>query len=351
MARILGMVAATVARMRNLWMLMVLGACVDADVESVEQHITETYDVCAKGTCTKCWIDTGDKNREKCEKPVDFKTHAGLAKTELVFESATHEVALWSLKNGWRTLSPTEVAGDALGIADYDGNGSFEISITTIACDVKSPRDSASGLATGRRLHKPLTLTMELGGRGDVDGDGATDVVWTDAQGQAEISFIKRDQTEVVDPTRALPGFTLVGIGDFDGTKTADLVWRDGAKLRIRSMAGAKITAEREESVDPTWAFVGAADLDKDRRAEILWREASGGLVVWPSGSPSKAFKQTLDPRLRIEALHDLDSDGIPDLLLRDNVTKKSSVYVLRGVVWTYTNGGVTHEDTWNAQT
>lgn len=27
----------------------------------------------------------------------------------------------------------------------------------------KAPRDAASGLATGRRQHKPLTLTMELG--------------------------------------------------------------------------------------------------------------------------------------------------------------------------------------------
>jgi len=29
--------------------------------------------------------------------------------------------------------------------------------------DVNSPRDASSGLATGRRQHKPLTLTMELG--------------------------------------------------------------------------------------------------------------------------------------------------------------------------------------------
>ncbi len=29
--------------------------------------------------------------------------------------------------------------------------------------DVSSPRDAASGLATGRRLHKPMVLTMELG--------------------------------------------------------------------------------------------------------------------------------------------------------------------------------------------
>jgi hypothetical protein len=337
--------------MRNLWLLMVLGACVDADLAGVEQHITETYDVCAKDACAKCWIDPGDKSREKCEKPVDFKAYAGLAKTELVFESTTHEVALWSLKNGWRALSPTEVAGDALGLADYDGNGSFEISTTTTARDVKSPRDAASGLATGRRQHKPLTLTLELGRRGDVDGDGATDVVWTNAQGEVEISFIKRDKIEVVDPSRALPGFALVGVGDFDGTKTADFVWRNGSKLRIRSMAGAKITADREESVDTTWTFVGAADLDKDRRAEILWREASGGLVVWPSGSPNKAFKQALDPKLRIEALHDLDGDGVADLLVRDDVTKKSSVFVLHGTVWTFTTGGVTHEDTWNAQT
>ena len=32
-----------------------------------------------------------------------------------------------------------------------------------ISGGVISPRDAASGLATGRRQHKPLTLTMELG--------------------------------------------------------------------------------------------------------------------------------------------------------------------------------------------
>ena len=38
---------------------------------------------------------------------------------------------------------------------------------------VVSPRDSASGMATGKRMHKPLTLTMELG-RGVAPGNVIT---------------------------------------------------------------------------------------------------------------------------------------------------------------------------------
>lgn len=336
--------------MRKLWFLMVLAGCVE-DVATAEQAVTATYDVCTTArACTKCWID--DMAREICAKSVDFTAHRGIDNTAVVFSNReTGEVALWSLTNGWRALSPTEIGAGALGPRDFAGDGSRRFSTTTLEQGVKSPRDAASGLATGRRQHRPLTLTMELGRfRADLDGDRADDLVWSNSKGEVEIGFVKRDVNETVDSSRALAGWTLVGAGDFDGTKTSDLVWRKGSALRIRSMAGARIIAERDETVDATWTFIGAADLDRDTRADILWRDAKGGLIVWPSGESTRAVKQTLDPELRIEALQDLDGDGSVDVLARDDVKKASRVYVLRGTVWTATNGGVTHEDVWNAQ-
>lgn len=331
--------------MRNLWFLMLLGACVDEDVARVEQRLVETYDVCAKDGCTPCWIADG---KERCEKPVDFAAHRGLARTDLVFASNMHEIALWSLQNGWRTVSPTEPAGGVLRAADYDGDGGLEIS-TVVGTAVKSPRDAASGLATGRRQHLPMTLTMELGRLADLDGDGATDIVWVGAKGEVEVGFVKADKTEPVDPTYALSGWALVGAGDFDGTKTDDLVWRAGDRLRIRSMAGAKVIAEREELAPTAWTFVGAADLDKDRRADIVWRDGKGDLIVWPSGSPKNATTQALAPALRIEVLRDLDGDGAADLLVRDG--EKSVVYTLLDKAWQPTGASFTHDDVWSAQT
>ena len=57
---------------------------------------------------------------------------------------------------------------------DSDGDGVGDTAYLRVRCDssvatavyvheVRSPRDAASGLATGKRMHKPFTITMELG--------------------------------------------------------------------------------------------------------------------------------------------------------------------------------------------
>lgn len=57
---------------------------------------------------------------------------------------------------------------------DSDGDGLEDSGLLRVTCsngavvdaaykhDVKSPRDAASGLATGKRMHKPMTITKEI---------------------------------------------------------------------------------------------------------------------------------------------------------------------------------------------
>jgi hypothetical protein len=53
------------------------------------------------------------------------------------------------------------LAADAYTVSVVDAQGK-PVSASPISCDVKSPRDSASGLATGRRQHQPFSLSTEL---------------------------------------------------------------------------------------------------------------------------------------------------------------------------------------------
>jgi hypothetical protein len=64
----------------------------------------------------------------------------------------------------------------AVTVADVDGDGTSDQAFLRVRCadgvvaaaayySVKSPRDSASGQATGKRMHKPFTITKEWGAK------------------------------------------------------------------------------------------------------------------------------------------------------------------------------------------
>lgn len=56
---------------------------------------------------------------------------------------------------------PTLVA-DTYTVSVVDAQGAPVAVSSAMSCDVKSPRDSASGMATGKRQHKPFTLSTGL---------------------------------------------------------------------------------------------------------------------------------------------------------------------------------------------
>jgi hypothetical protein len=79
----------------------------------------------------------------------------------------------------WHELAIYGVGGDAAGVTylqvhagDLDGDGTSDDAVLKLTCAdgaltdasyVISPRDSASGMPTGKRMHKPFTLVKEWG--------------------------------------------------------------------------------------------------------------------------------------------------------------------------------------------
>lgn len=65
-----------------------------------------------------------------------------------------------SCPNGTCTV-PSLIA-DSYTVSVVDAQGKPVSVSDAMSCDIKSPRDSASGMATGKRMHKPFVLTKEL---------------------------------------------------------------------------------------------------------------------------------------------------------------------------------------------
>lgn len=60
------------------------------------------------------------------------------------------------------TCAVSGVAAGAYQVQVCDAKGMAVSSSVALSHSVTSPRDAASGLATGRRMHKPMTITKEL---------------------------------------------------------------------------------------------------------------------------------------------------------------------------------------------
>jgi hypothetical protein len=54
------------------------------------------------------------------------------------------------------------MAASKKGYDHYQAQSSFSVSAADNSVEVTSPRDAASGMATGKRMHKPMTITKEL---------------------------------------------------------------------------------------------------------------------------------------------------------------------------------------------
>lgn len=136
--------------------------------------------------------------------------------------------------------------------------------------------------------HDPL---WEVVGVGDLNGDGAADLVWQHANGAVAAWMM---QAFTVTQTSLLsmgalsdPKWHIVGAGDIDGDGKADLIFQhltagwmaawlmDGFQVRATSLLSHHVTHDR------AWFALGVGDVNGDGLADLLWQRADGTLAVW----------------------------------------------------------------------
>lgn len=160
----------------------------------------------------------------------------------------------------------------------------------------------------------------------DVDGDGATDLLWESAsEGLLRVTSSDLELLGLFE--RPAPEWALVGLDDFDGDGLTDLLWaKDSGDLGLSRMAP---TLAGQPALD--FAAVGAlgageivvttGDFDGDGAAELLVQDEDAALSVWniASGAAPEPRELALAPA-RAETVvgsSDYDGNGIDDLLFQ----------------------------------
>jgi FG-GAP-like repeat len=185
-------------------------------------------------------------------------------------------------------------------------------------------------------------------GSNDFNSDGSGDVVWhNDATHETQIWFMRGNErigrSTVVDasgPTHVGPPWHIVGSGDFNRDRKSDLLWYndqtgetqlwflDGARLADR----ATVVDERGNPflVGDPWRIVGSQDMNGDGQPDIAWyNRLTGTIQVWLMDrhrvtrrvAVTAEDDGTLTLGVPPVAMHDMNADGLPDILVRTGET------------------------------
>lgn len=182
-------------------------------------------------------------------------------------------------------------------------------------------------------------------GGNDFNGDRNGDIVWhNDATHETQIWFMRGNarigRATVADAAggaaRIGPPWSIAASNDFDGDGKADLLWYNAStgESQLWFMDGARLASRAtvvDESGQPflvghPWHIVAARDMNRDGRADIVWHNRqTGTLQVWVMDRHRVSRRAGLIAEgtglltLAVPpiAIHDMDADGSPDLVLR----------------------------------
>jgi ELWxxDGT repeat protein/VCBS repeat-containing protein len=174
------------------------------------------------------------------------------------------------------------------GLGDFNGDGQSDIlwRRTTSATEGRVGlwlMDGTNRLATVSLDQFSVGANWDIGGTGDFNGDGQTDILWRNsAQQRTEVWLMRGTNFLSAVPLVATsPGsaWEVDGVADFNRDNRPDIIWRNSSQERtdIWLMNGlSSVSSVALPTVSSAWRAGGAADFNGDGNVDILWREYGG---------------------------------------------------------------------------
>jgi phospholipase/lecithinase/hemolysin len=220
-------------------------------------------------------------------------------KADLLWSNSNGDTSIW-LMNGTTVSSTSDlgIVGNGwaiVGTGDFNGDGYGDILWRN------TNGDTSVWLMTGNATQVQVLSSTDLGSvptgwsvaqTGDFNGDGKTDILWHNSNGDTSIWLMTSNGTQMqvlsttdlgVVPT----SWSIAGTGDFNGDGYADILWHNsngntsiwlmtsnGTQMQVLSTTGFG-------GVPTSWNIALTGDFNGDGKSDILWRNSNGDTSIW----------------------------------------------------------------------
>jgi hypothetical protein len=222
--------------------------------------------------------------------------------SDAVWQSkTTRSLAIWTFRGNTvtsiqflDTLAPADPAWKIAGSGDVNGDGFADLvwqntNDGMIAVWLMRGTLFVAGAVVN---YSPVDTAWTIRGVADVNRDGKADIIWQHNEGWLAIwlmnGFNATASMLLSVPKMTDPNWIIAGAGDVNGDGAADLVWQNKANrmLGVWLLNGAAVIAQSGLSIPSVsslnWKIHGVGDVSSDGKADLLWQnESTGELAVW----------------------------------------------------------------------
>lgn len=321
-------------------------------VYSGTAQVYDDTNVDTSGTATNYYTIWGNNGSPYASlgSTVNASSLADPGTARFIWTGANGEVTFWNLRANGAKKSAGYVTSQVMdltywsiaGFADIDGDGvsdllwigaGHEVVYWLLNADgtLKSSGSVTPGVA-------PRGGVYTVAGFGDINGDGAADVVWQGSDGTISYWMLNANGT------RASSGLTTPGVaprsghyagagfGDINGDGTPDILWQGSDGTISYWMLNADGTRKSSGLVTPgvapragQYTAAGFQDINGDGVPDIIWVGASGSVSYWMMNSDGSRKSSGLVTSTNLSPANywaaagmvDLNRDGVPDIVWR----------------------------------
>jgi hypothetical protein len=260
----------------------------------------------------------------------------------LLFQDATGQLRHWFHEHGTRldgdaVESPVSADWQVKGAGDFDGDGRSDILWRNVDGQV-AVWFMAGNQRIGEGYPGGRDNTWQIQGVGDFDRDGRSDILWRHRDGAIAIWYEGNNQRvsylDAVDLS-----WLIRGVGDFNGDGHADILWRntDGT-IAVWYLQNGNRSGEAYPGNPGTWWDIqGVGDFEGDGKSDILWRQTDGALAIWSGGDATRSGYPSyyngggrVDASWQIRGVGDINGDGKSDIVWR-HTDGNTGVWLLDG--------------------
>ncbi len=223
---------------------------------------------------------------------------ASLSGSTLTFTGGT--LTLQNLPVGARLSVITNTIDNGVDISvqreavrnDFNGDGRSDVLWRNANGQLSSWLGTANGglQDNGAVVNQFVPTSWRIQGTADFNGDGRSDVLWRNVNGQLS-SWLGTANGGLQDNGNVVNQFVpldwkIAGTGDFNGDGRSDILWRNdnGRLSQWLGTANGGLSdnfANVNAFVPVSWNVAEVADFNGDGRADVLWRNNSGQLSQW----------------------------------------------------------------------